>query len=181
MNEDVYRSADGIRGPEPARAPGQAPYEPAKIERVPPAPGPAKVERVPPAAEPVEAPPESPSKPPKRQRVVLADPRSKSTPTLRALVELEEQNSWGTVLITDLVRRQLRSAVALAAIVVMVLGGLPLAFYLSPDFASAEVIGLPLAWLLLAVLPFPLLLLAGLSYNRVAERHEREFVDMIEN
>lgn len=170
MNQDVHWSAGGGGRPDPTRGRGPAPHQPAKVERVPPAPEPAKAEGIPPAP-----------KPPKRQRVVLADPRSKSTPTLRALVELEEQTSWGTVLIADLVKRQLRTAVVLAAIVVAVLGGLPLAFYLSPELARARVIGLPLAWLLLALLPFPLLLLTGLAYNRAAERHEREFVDMIES
>jgi hypothetical protein len=167
MNDDIYRRVDGVREPDPTLGKTRARHEPATVERVPPAP--------------VEPPPEPPAKPPKRQRVVLADPRSRSTPTLRARVELEEQTSWGTLLVDDLVKRQLRAGLALAALVLIVLGGLPLAFYLAPAFAGVRVVGVPLAWLLLAVLPFPLLLLAGLAYNRLAERHERDFVDMIDN
>jgi hypothetical protein len=41
--------------------------------------------------------------------------------------------------------------------------------------------GIPVAWLILGVLPFPFLFGVGLWYNRLAERHERNFVDMIEN
>ncbi|WP_435156547.1 hypothetical protein [Amycolatopsis sacchari] len=165
--DDFYRRVDGVREPDPTLGKNYVHHEPARVERVPPAP--------------VEPKPEPPAKPPKRQRVVLADPRSRSTPTLRARVELEEQTSWGTLLVDDLVKRQLRAGLVLTALVVLVLGGLPLAFYLSPGFAGLRVIGVPLAWLLLAILPFPLLLLAGLTYNRLAERHERDFVDMIEN
>lgn len=167
MNDDIYRRVDGVREPDPTLGKARPGHEPATVERVPPAP--------------VEPVPEPPAKPPKRQRVVLADPRSRSTPMLRARVELEEQTSWGTLLVDDLVKRQLRAGLALAALVLVVLGGLPVAFYLAPGFAGVRVVGVPLAWLLLGVLPFPLLLVVGLAYNRLAERHERDFVDMIEN
>ncbi|HJQ46000.1 MAG TPA: hypothetical protein VJ870_06705 [Amycolatopsis sp.] len=165
MNEQD-RELEGIRTPDPTLGKGYPHHVPAKVERVPAAP---------PEAEP------EPVKPPKRQRVVLADSRQKSAPKLGARVELEEQTTWGTLLINDLVKRQFRAGVALALVVLVALGGLPLAFYLAPGFAGARVIGVPLAWLLLGILPFPLLLTAGLTYNRLAERHERDFVDMIES
>jgi len=167
MSDDIYRRVDGVREPDPTLGKNYLPHVPAKVERVPPAPA---------APEP-----DPPAKPPKRQRVVLADPRQKSTPTLRARVELEEQTSWGTLLINDLVKRQFRTGLALAVVVLVVLGGLPLAFFLAPGFAGARVVGVPLAWFLLGIVPFPLLLFAGLAYNRLAERHERDFVDMIES
>jgi hypothetical protein len=166
MNDDIYHKVDGVREPDPALGKPPRSHVPAKVERVPAAP---------------EETASEPAKPPKRQRVVLADPRSRSTPTLRARVELEEQTSWGTLLINDLVKRQLRTGVVLAGVVLVLIGGLPLAFYLSPTFAAMRVIGLPLSWMLLGIVPFPLLLLTGLAYNSLAERHEREFVDMIES
>ncbi|KAA9166798.1 DUF485 domain-containing protein [Amycolatopsis acidicola] len=168
MNDDYLRRVEGVREPDPTLGKNYAPHEPAIVERVPAAPE-------------EEAKAEPAAKPPKRQRVVLADPRSKNAPTLRARVELEEQTSWGTLLINDLVKRQLRTGFMLAGIVLVVLGAFPLAFYLSPGFAGLRVIGVPLAWLLLGILPFPLLLVTGLVYNRLAERHERDFVDMIES
>ncbi|HVW42396.1 MAG TPA: hypothetical protein VHC18_13700 [Amycolatopsis sp.] len=169
MSDDGRRGWDleGIREPDPTLGKSYARHAPAKVERVPPAPAPAE--------------PEPPPKPPKRQRVVLADPRQRSTPMLRARVELEEQTSWGTLLINDLVKLQFRTGIVLAAVVLAVLCGLPLAFYLAPGFAGVRVIGVPLAWFLLGIVPFPLLLMAGLTYNRLAERHERDFVDMIES
>jgi hypothetical protein len=119
-------------------------------------------------------------KPPRRQRVVLADPRVAAN-TLRARVELEEQTSWGELLIKDLVKEQLRTGLLLGLLVVVLLGSLPAVFYFLPDFARLTVVGLPVPWLILGVLPFPLLFGVGLWYNRLAERHERAFVDMIEN
>ena len=165
--EDYYHRAGGVREPDPTLGRNLPEHVPAPVESIPPSP-------------PVELPPVA-AKPPKRQRVVLADPRSRSTPTLRARVELEEQTSWGEALIKDLVKRELRTAVALGLLVLVVLGALPLAFFLSPSFAGVHVIGVPLAWLLLGVLPFPLVLVVGLTYNRLAEVHERDFVDMIES
>lgn len=161
MSED-YRSAGGIRESEPGE------FAPAPVESIPPAPE-------------LQEPPQPPPKPPKRQRVVLADPRSRSRPTLRARVELEEQTSWGEALIKDLVKRQFRAALLLGLPVLILLGSLPLAFYLSPAFAELRVVGVPLAWLLLGVVPFPLLLVAGLAYNRRVEANERDFVNLIDN
>jgi hypothetical protein len=166
MSKDYYHFS-GFREHDPALR--KTAHSPAPVESIPPAP-------------PSEAPPqEPPAKPLKRQRVVLADPRARSRSILRARVELEEQTSWGEALIKDLVKRQLRTALVLGLPVLVVLGSLPLAFYLSPTFAALKVIGMPLAWLLLGVLPFPLLLLASLGYNRRAEDHEREFVELIDN
>ncbi|TCP57160.1 hypothetical protein EV191_1011112 [Tamaricihabitans halophyticus] len=119
-------------------------------------------------------------KPPRRKRVVLADPRAPVT-ALRTVSELEQQTTFGEWLIKDLVRIQLRLALAFAALVIVLLGALPLVFYLAPAITQAKVVGVPVPWLLLGVLPFPLLVSVGLWYNRRAERHERDFVDMVEN
>lgn len=164
-DDDYFQQTGGVREPDPTlgkRFPAFAP-----VESIPPAP-------------PTEPPP-APAKPPKRQRVVLADPRSRSMPTLRARVELEEQTSWGEALIKDLVKRQMRTALGLALLVLLVLACLPVVFYLSPGFAAIRLIGVPLAWLLLGILPFPLLFVVGLVFNYLAEGHERDFVEMIES
>jgi hypothetical protein len=116
----------------------------------------------------------------RRQRVVLADPRVAAN-TLRARVELEEQTSWGELLIKDLVKAQFKTGLLLGLLVVVVLGSLPATFYFVPTFARLTVVGVPVPWLILGVLPFPLLFGVGLWYNWLAERHERAFVDMIEH
>ncbi|MEC3980392.1 hypothetical protein [Amycolatopsis sp. H20-H5] len=165
MTEDpYYRLPNGVRKPDPTLGRKPVP-ERAVVEPVPlPIPRPE---------------PEHHAKP-KRQRVILADPRQAAS-TLRARVELEEQTSWGELLITNLVKAQLRTGLLLAGLVILLLGSLPALFYLLPGFAHFAIIGIPLPWLLLGVAPFPLLFGVGLWYNRLAERHERDFVDMIEN
>lgn len=116
---------------------------------------------------------------PARERVVLADPRQRAF-AMRPRVELEQSSTWGTGMVGDLARQQLRCALVVAAVVVLLLGALPLAYFFSPTFAGVSVIGVPLAWLLLGVAPFPLMFVAGLWFNHMADRHEREFVKMFD-
>ncbi|GAB2762326.1 hypothetical protein [Amycolatopsis magusensis] len=176
LGGDPYRQIGGVREPDPTLGKNLGRHAKAQAGPVPPT---SKTEPVPSGALPDDLPePEHHSRP-RRQRVVLSGP--KQTNALRARVELEEQTSWGELLIKDLVKKQLRTGLALGLLVVVLLGALPLAFFLSPDFAGLRLIGVPVAWLLLGVVPFPLLLAVGLWYNRLAERHERAFVDMIED
>lgn len=131
-----------------------------------------------PPSEPTE--PASPARKPRRKRIVLNDSRHPVT-VVRVITELEEQTSVGEALVRNLVRAQLRMAVGLGLLTAVLFGGLPLAFYLSPAFATATVFGVRLPWLLLGVLPFPVLFAIGLVYNRLAERHEKDFVNMVES
>ncbi|MEV4311398.1 hypothetical protein [Actinocrispum sp. NPDC049592] len=117
--------------------------------------------------------------PPRRKRVVLADSRAPVT-VLRTVVELEEQTSYGEELVRGFIRVQLWTAVRLGAIVVFLLGGLPVLFFFIPAIADVTLAGVRLPWLLLGVAPFPVLFGIGYWYNVLAERHERDFVDMVE-
>lgn len=116
---------------------------------------------------------------PRRKRVVLAD-RHRSRPVARTIIDLEEQTSVGEALVRQLIKAQLRSAMTLAFVTIVVLGGLPLLFWLSPTIATAAPFGIRLSWLLLGVLPFPFLVLIGYLSARRAERHERDFIHMVE-
>ncbi|KAA2263682.1 hypothetical protein F0L68_09310 [Solihabitans fulvus] len=116
---------------------------------------------------------------PRRRRVVLADSRGRGR-VLRTIIELEEQTSVGEKLVRDLVMIQLRTAFLLSALFVLVIGGLPIAFYLMPALADVVVVGVRLPWLLLGVVPFPLLYGLGYWYRWLAERHERDFVNMVD-
>ena len=59
------------------------------------------------------------------------------------------------------------------------LGLLPLIFTVHPPTAELQVGPLPLAWLLLGVLVYPLLVLVGWRYVRQVERNEREFERLV--
>lgn len=79
------------------------------------------------------------------------------------------------MLIRGLVRAQLGLALSLAAVVVLLLGSLPIAFALFPALAEVYVLGLRLPWLLLGVLAYPLLYAVGRLHVRQAERIEDDF------
>ncbi|SDC77723.1 hypothetical protein [Actinokineospora iranica] len=121
----------------------------------------------------------APAARPRRKRVVLADSRAPVT-VLRTVIELEEQTSWAEEVVRGFIRTQFWTAVRLAGIVVVVFGSLPLVFFLVPELSEVSVAGVSLPWLLLGVMPFPLLFGVGYWYNVLAERHERDFVDMVE-
>ncbi|GAA0508630.1 hypothetical protein GCM10011581_19330 [Saccharopolyspora subtropica] len=115
---------------------------------------------------------------PRRKRVVLADRRTRQV--ARTIMELEEQTSVGEVLVKHLVKVQLRSALLLAGLVIVALFGLPVLFWVMPGLGDVQVLGIRLPWLLLGVLAYPFLLLVGYLCMRSAERHERDFIHMVE-
>jgi fatty acid desaturase len=128
---------------------------------------------------PQDRPSEVPARTPRRKRVVLNDSRHPVT-VVKVITEVEEQTSVGEALVRNLIRAQRRLALGLAAVTAVLFGSLPLLFYLVPAFATASLFGVRLPWLLLGVLPFPVLFGIGLLYNRLAERHEKDFVNMVE-
>lgn len=79
-----------------------------------------------------------------------------------------------------LIRAQLRLALRVVAVLAVVLGGLPLLFGARPGLRTAQVLGIPLPWLLLGVVVYPLLVAGGWLFVRSAERNEREFSDLVE-
>ncbi|MGW5050809.1 hypothetical protein [Actinokineospora sp. NPDC004072] len=123
--------------------------------------------------------PPSPSARPRRKRVILADSSAPVT-LLRTVDELEEQTSWAEEVVSEFIRTKIRSACLLAGLAVGVLGVLPALFFLVPDLAQVSVAGMALPWLLLGILPFPLLFGIGCWYNVLAEEHEKAFVGMVE-
>jgi hypothetical protein len=70
-------------------------------------------------------------------------------------------------------RRQLRHALGALALLGLLLLGLPLLLFWLPELDAVRLAGIPLSWLAVAVLPYPLL--AGLArwQLRRAERAER--------
>jgi hypothetical protein len=116
---------------------------------------------------------------PRRKRVVLAD-RRRTQRGGRTLVELEEQTSVGEVLVRHLVRAQLRSALLIGGTTALVFAALPLVFWLLPEIGEITVLGIRVPWLVLGVLPYPVLVLVGYLSIRAAERNERDFTHLVE-
>jgi hypothetical protein len=110
---------------------------------------------------------------------VLADSRTPVT-VLRTVVELEEQTSYGEELVRQLIGTQFRTGLRLWGTAVAVLASLPALFYFVSPLNEYTLAGVRLPWLLLGILPYPLLFSIGYWYNVRTERNEREFVEMVE-
>ena len=119
--------------------------------------------------------------PPKR--VAVTSPRTAAVrrpPGRAALQALDAQDRVGELLVRSLVRAQLLLALRLLTVLAVLLGGLPLLFAVVPSTRDVEVLGLPLPWLVLGVLVYPALVVGGAVHLRLAERHERDFVELVE-
>ena len=80
----------------------------------------------------------------------------------------------------SLLRTQLRLGLTVLLVLAVLVGGLPLAFWLLPEVMSTRVLGMPLAWGLLGFVVYPVLVLLGWWYVRAAERNEAAFTDVVE-
>jgi putative solute:sodium symporter small subunit len=118
--------------------------------------------------------------PPRRVRVT--SPRTTAGRQRRVNVtsEIDAQTRLGELYMSTLLRAQLRLAVTVILVVLVVVGGLPLSYLLFPGLDDVRVLGMPLAWVLLGFAAYPFLLLLGWFYVRAAERNERDFADTVE-
>lgn len=93
--------------------------------------------------------------------------------------EIDAQSTVGEALLRSLMRAQLRLAAVVLVLLAATLGSLPLIFELLPGIRRLHVLGIPLPWLLLGVLVYPVLLGLGWFYVRYAERNEAGFVRLL--
>jgi nucleoside permease NupC len=115
---------------------------------------------------------------PQRQRVVLAHRRGARM--VRTRVEVQEQTPVGDALVRGLVRAQLGLALRLGAVLVLLVGAIPLLNALFPGLGAVTVFGIRLNWLVLAGLVYPLLYGVGWAYVHLAEQGERDFVGVVD-
>lgn len=118
--------------------------------------------------------------PPKRVRITSprrdARRRAERRP---GQVDLTEQTGLGEVYLTALLRAQLRLSLRVLFAVVLLLGGLPALFLLVPAATRLTVGPIPLPYLVVGILVYPVVLLAARYHMRQAERIERDFAEMI--
>ncbi len=116
------------------------------------------------------------------ERVRVTHPRTagaRSRPRT-ARSEIDAQTELGAIYMASLLRTQGRLAAAVLLVVAVTLGGLPLLFHLAPGLKDLSVAGMPLPWVLLALLVYPFLFVLGWVYLRRAERNERAFTDVVQ-
>lgn len=118
--------------------------------------------------------------PPRRVRVTSPRTAAGRPRRVTASSEIDAQTRLGEIYMSTLLRAQLRLAGVVVATLAVLVGGLPLAFWLFPRLDGVTVLGMPLAWVWLGFAVYPLLVLLGWFYVRSAEDNEQEFTDMVE-
>lgn len=96
-----------------------------------------------------------------------------------ALLEIAEQTPYGEVLLEDLIRHQLTLGVSVAAVFLVILLGLPLMNVLFPELVAMRVLGLPMSWLALAVLVYPLVWVLAIYFVSTAKKYEDDFTELV--
>ncbi len=113
------------------------------------------------------------------ERVRVTGPTRRRTAATRSR-EIDAGTRVGAIYMGSLLREQLRLALRVVAILFSTVGSLPLVFHLVPGLADVQILGAPLAWLLLGVLVYPFLFFLGWRYIRRAEDNERDFTDLVQ-
>ena len=119
---------------------------------------------------------------PPPNRVRVTSPRRNATvrgPVRPLTEEIDERTALGEVYMEALVRAQLRLGATVLAATALLLGGLPLLFLAVPATSSLRVWQVPLPWLVLGLLVYPVVLLAARYYVRHSEGVERDFADLV--
>ncbi len=116
---------------------------------------------------------------PRRERVVLSQRRGARPVRTRA--EVTEQTEVGEHLVGELVRAQLGLALRIGLAVAALFVAIPLIGLWVDGFAAATLFGISINWIVLGLLPYPILYLAGRLYIRLAEQAERHFMQLMDD
>ena len=100
---------------------------------------------------------------------------------VRTRVEVQEQTEVGDALVRGLMRAQLGLGLRLGGALLAVAMAIPVAAWLFPGIADAEIFGNRLIWLVLGLVAFPVLYLAGRLYVHLAEQAERDFMGLVDD
>lgn len=116
---------------------------------------------------------------PKRVRVTSPRTSAARRPLTTGTREIDEQTRLGQIYMQSLIQSQLRLTLAVIGGVALVLGSIPLLFWLVPPTRTLSVLGLPLPWVILGILVYPVVYVAARIYVRHAERIEAEFTEFV--
>jgi putative solute:sodium symporter small subunit len=112
-------------------------------------------------------------------RVQVTGPRTGRPRRTSISSEIDAQSPVGEIYMHSLMRSQLRLALSVVVMLAVSIGSLPLLFELRPGLRRAELLGVPVPWLLLGFGVYPVLVALAWVYVRRAERNERAFNDMV--
>lgn len=113
---------------------------------------------------------------PTERRVVVTGPprRTRRLSRYRPRTEIDEQTTLGHTYVRSLMRSQLRAALTVFAVLVLLMGPLPLVFVSMGDSSRLE-------WIVLGFCVYPPLVLLARWYVRRADRNEKDFVRLVED
>lgn len=116
------------------------------------------------------------------RRVTITSPRTTAARRRRTHLaqEIDAQTGVGDAYMASLVRTQLRLALLVVWVLGVVVVALPMLFALVPEVRNASIGAVPLPWIVLGFLVYPLLLGLGWFYVRQAERTEHDFSELVE-
>ena len=100
-------------------------------------------------------------------------------PVRPVTTDIDEQTRLGELYMGALVRALWRLSLSVLSLATVVIGGLPLLFLFVPPTLTPHVGPIPLPWLVLGVLLYPLIYLSGSYYVRQSEQIEREFIQLV--
>lgn len=116
-------------------------------------------------------------------RVRVTGPRAerpRSRPRQTAASEIDAQSDLGAIYVAGLLRAQMRLALRTMLGLAVTVGALPVLLHLAPGLGDHQVLGMPVPWVALAFGCYPVLVLLAWRYVRAAERHEDQFVAVVE-
>jgi hypothetical protein len=93
--------------------------------------------------------------------------------------EIDEQTRLGEVYMASLIRSQRRLAIGVVVVIGLLLVGTAILGAGAQRFDRLRLLGIPLPWLLLGVLVYPVLIALAWYTVRHAERNERAFHELI--
>jgi len=114
------------------------------------------------------------------QRIRVTGPPRRQGPRSRT-GDIDEETRLGGVYLGSLLREQLWLALRIVALLAIGVGSLPLVFHLAPGLTDVVLLGMPLPWLLLGIVVYPVLVLLGWRYVRAAERNESDFAELLDS
>lgn len=114
------------------------------------------------------------------RRVRVTRPRTGRRRTTSVASEIDAQSQLGEVYMSSLMRSQLRLALTVVAALAGTVGVLPVVFEQFPGVRRADLLGVPVPWLLLGVVVYPFLVALAWVYVRLAERNEAAFRDLVD-
>lgn len=123
--------------------------------------------------------PERPSRGPARERVVLSSRRGARM--VRTRVEVQEQTEVGDALVRGLMRAQLGLALRLGVSLLVLIVAIPVLGTIFPALTEVTVLGIRLNWLVLGVGLYPVILLTGWLYLRLADQAEQDFMGVVDD